>query len=94
VLNASTGMNNSTLNKFRQFILSRRFDAGFSLGLMVKDLRTAIEVAHATGSPVPLGEACLEAWTEAQAVLGPGADHTAVVRYWEKLAGTELEGNG
>jgi 3-hydroxyisobutyrate dehydrogenase len=90
VLNASTGMNNSTLNKFHPFILSRRFDAGFSLDLMVKDLRTAMEVAHATGSPVPLGEPCLEAWIEAQKALGPGADHTAAARYWEKLAGTEI----
>jgi len=90
VLNASTGMNNSTLNKFHQFILSRRFDAGFSLDLMVKDLRTAMEVARATGSPAPLGEACLEAWTEARKSLGPGMDHTAVARYWEQLAGTEL----
>jgi 3-hydroxyisobutyrate dehydrogenase len=90
VLNASTGMNNSTLNKFQPFIFSRAFDSGFSLDLMVKDLRTAIEVARATGSPTPLGDACLEAWTEAQAALGAGADHTAVVRHWEKLAGTEL----
>src|SRR5258708_5419695 len=90
ILNASTGMNNSTLNKFHQFILSRAFDSGFSLELMVKDLRTALEVARSTGSPAPLAEACLEAWTEAQAALGPGLDHTAVVRHWEKLAGTEL----
>jgi 3-hydroxyisobutyrate dehydrogenase len=90
VLNASTGMNHSTLNKFRRFILSRTFDSGFSLDLMVKDLRTALEVARATGSPAPLAEACVEAWTEAQAALGPGLDHTAVVRYWENLAGTEL----
>lgn len=90
ILNASTGMNNSTLNKFHQFILSRAFNSGFSLGLMVKDLKTAVEIAHATGSPAPLASACLEAWSEAQASLGPGADHTAVVRYWEKLAGTEL----
>src|SRR5216684_1383328 len=90
ILNASTGMNNSTLNKFHQFILSRAFDSGFSLELMVKDLKTALEVARSTGSPAPLAEACLEAWTEAQAALGPGLDHTAVVRYWEKLAGTEL----
>jgi 3-hydroxyisobutyrate dehydrogenase len=90
VLNASTGMNNSTLKKFRPFILSRRFDAGFSLDLMVKDLRTAIEVAQATGSPVPIGEAVLDAWAAAQKELGPGADHTAVVRHWERLAGTEI----
>jgi 3-hydroxyisobutyrate dehydrogenase len=92
ILNASTGMNNSTLNKFHQFILSRAFDSGFSLDLMVKDLKTALEVARATGSPAPFGEACVEAWSEAQAALGPGADHTAVVRYWERLAGTELGG--
>ncbi len=90
ILNASTGMNNSTLNKFHQYILSRAFNSGFSLDLMVKDLNTALEVARASGSPTPFGEACLEAWSEAQASLGPGADHTAVVRYWEKLAGTEL----
>jgi 3-hydroxyisobutyrate dehydrogenase len=90
ILNASTGMNNSTLNKFHQFILSRAFDSGFSLELMVKDLKTALEVARSTGSPAPLAEACLEAWTEAQAALGPGLDHTAVVRHWEKIAGTEL----
>jgi 3-hydroxyisobutyrate dehydrogenase len=90
ILNASTGMNNSTLNKFHQFILSRAFNSGFSLDLMVKDLKTAVEIAHATGSPAPFAAACLEAWSEAQASVGPGADHTAVVRYWEKLAGTEL----
>jgi 3-hydroxyisobutyrate dehydrogenase len=90
VLNASTGMNNSTLNKFHRFILPRTFDSGFSLDLMVKDLKTALEVARATGSPVPLAEACVGAWIEAQAALGPGLDHTAVVRYWENLVGTEL----
>lgn len=90
MLNASTGMNNSTLNKFHRFILSRTFDSGFSLDLMVKDLKTALEVARSTGSPAPFAEACVEAWSEAQAALGPGHDHTAVVRYWESLAGTEL----
>src|SRR5882672_4536354 len=90
VLNASTGMNNSTLNKFHRFILSRSFDSGFSLDLMVKDLKTALEVAHSSGTPAPLAEACVAAWSEAQAALGPGLDHTAVARYWEQLAGTEL----
>jgi len=84
-------MNNSTLNKFHQFILSRKFDSGFSLDLMVKDLKTALEIARSTGTPAPLAEACLEGWTDAQAALGPGLDHTAVVCYWEKLAGGEFE---
>lgn len=90
VLNASTGMNNSTLNKFHRFVLPRAFESGFSLDLMLKDLKTALEVARSTGSPAPFAEACVAAWADAQAALGAGHDHTAVVRYWESLAGTEL----
>jgi 3-hydroxyisobutyrate dehydrogenase len=86
VLNASTGRNNSTENKFPQFILPRNFASGFSLGLMVKDLRTALDVAHATGTPAPLAESVVAAWADAERLLGPQADHTAVVRYWEALA--------
>ena len=92
ILNASTGKNNSTENKFPQFVLSRAFNSGFGLGLMVKDLRTALDVAHATGTPAPLGEACVEAWARAEQLLGGQADHTAVVKYWERLAGSEIKG--
>jgi 3-hydroxyisobutyrate dehydrogenase len=90
ILNASTGKNNSTENKFPQFVLPRRFASGFSIGLMVKDLRIALDVAHAAGTPAPLGEACVEAWARAEALLGGQADHTAVVQYWERLAGAEI----
>ena len=92
ILNASTGKNNSTENKFPQFVLPRTFNSGFSLGLMVKDLRTALEVAHATGTPAPLGEACVEAWARAEQLFGGQADHTEVVKYWERLAGGEIKG--
>lgn len=92
ILNASTGKNNSTENKFPQFVLPRTFNSGFSLGLMVKDLRTALDVAHATGTPAPLGEACVEAWARAEQLCGGQADHTEVVKYWERLAGSEIKG--
>ncbi|MFQ5954381.1 MAG: NAD(P)-dependent oxidoreductase [Kiloniellales bacterium] len=91
VLNASTGRNNATENKVRQFILSRRFDSGFALELMVKDIATALDLARATGTPAPLGEACQALWTTAQERLDQGVDHTAVVRHLEGLAGSELK---
>lgn len=50
ILNVSTGMNNSTQKKFKQFVLSREFNAGFGLDLMVKDLGIAISVAESTGT--------------------------------------------
>jgi len=91
VLNASTGMNNSTQKKLRQFVLSRGFDAGFGLDLMVKDLSTAIGIAKETATPAPLSAQCRELWAAAGAALGPGQDHTAAARFAEMLAGgTEL----
>jgi 3-hydroxyisobutyrate dehydrogenase len=85
ILNASTGRNNATENKLKQSILSRRYGAGFSLGLMAKDLRTALETAEATATPAPLAAACIALWNAAEARLGGAADHTEIARYLETL---------
>jgi len=90
VFNASSGRNNSTENKFKQFVLSGTFASGFSLDLMVKDLATAVELARATDTPAALGSVCRDLWAAAQADLDPGADHTAIVRWLEGLAKTRL----
>jgi 3-hydroxyisobutyrate dehydrogenase len=90
VLNASTGMNNSTQKKFKQFVLSRKFDAGFGLDLMVKDLGIALGVASETDTTTPFSSLCLELWSAAQKTLGRGQDHTAVARFQEMIAETEL----
>jgi 3-hydroxyisobutyrate dehydrogenase len=93
VLNASTGMNNSTQKKFKEYVLSRRFDAGFGLDLMVKDLSIALEVGRETTTPTPFAALCREMWASAAALLGPGADHTAVAKLSEQMSGTVLGGN-
>jgi len=90
VLNASTGMNNSTQKKFKQFVLSRQFNSGFGLDLMVKDLGIALGIATDTGTPTPFASLCRELWAAAGKSLGPGQDHTAVARLSEQLAGVEL----
>ena len=90
VLNASTGMNNSTQKKFKQFVLSRKFDSGFGLDLMVKDLGIALDIGANTGTPTPFASLCRDLWASAAKVLGNGQDHTAVARLSERLAGAEL----
>ncbi|MCR5855708.1 NAD(P)-dependent oxidoreductase [Mesorhizobium sp. J428] len=90
VLNVSTGMNNSTQKKFKQFVLSRKFDAGFGLDLMVKDLGIALGVANATATPAPFSGLCRDVWAGAQKYLGPGQDHTAVAKFSELIAGSTL----
>lgn len=91
VLNASTGRNNATENKLRQFILSGGFDAGFSIGLMAKDLGIAAALARgARRSSLGMIEA--EAlWGEAAKALGGTADHTAIYRYLETLTDQALD---
>lgn len=90
VLNASTGMNNSTKRKFRQYVLSRSFDSAFSLDLLVKDLDIALGLARATGTAAPIAEAAVAYCNDARRELGPGRDHTELARYAEHLAGSEL----
>ena len=80
VLNASTGRNNSTENKLNQFILNKTYSAGFSLGLMAKDIGLAMEVAEALDVPAEFGHACLKLWKGAETSLGGKADHTEIIK--------------
>jgi 3-hydroxyisobutyrate dehydrogenase len=91
VLNASTARNNGTENKFKQFILSRAFNSGFSLDLMVKDLTTAVDLPREMSTPAVFSAACRELWAAALSKLENEADHTAVVRRFEEIAETELD---
>ena len=90
VLNASTGMNNTTQKKLKQFVLSRSFDSGFGLDLMVKDLSIALQIGRDNGVPVPFSALCRELWANAAAMLGEGQDHTAIAKLSETLAGVTL----
>ncbi len=90
VLNAATGMNNSTQKKFRQFVLSRKFDAGFTMGLLAKDLSIALQVARETLTPTPLSALTKELVAAAEAMFGSDADHTEMAKLCERLVGAQL----
>ena len=90
ILNVSTGVNSSTQRKFKQMVLTRTFDGGFGLDLMVKDLTIAMEIAKETGTPAPFANLCREIWAASQAMLGPGREHTEMAKLSETMAGTEL----
>jgi 3-hydroxyisobutyrate dehydrogenase len=91
IINASTGVNNSTLVKMKPFVLSGSYADGFGLALMAKDLRTALEVADATGMQTALADTVVRVWNEAEQKLGAAKDtsvhHTAIDRYLGLLDG-------
>ncbi len=85
ILNASSGMNNTTKNKVKQYMISGAYNAGFTLGLMAKDVRTALEVAEAMQGPTRMAKHTSAVWNDAEQQLGAAADHTAMFRYLETL---------
>jgi 3-hydroxyisobutyrate dehydrogenase len=91
VINSSTGRNQATQVKFEPYVLSGTFDSGFALSLMVKDLRTALQIADDTGTPTPVARTVVDAAARAlQATPEPGADHTVLARWIAANAGVDL----
>ena len=82
-INDSTGRSWSTEHKVPQFVEPRSFTSGFAMRLMVKDIRTARELARATGAPFTLGETSVAVWERAAEELPEDADHTEIARWLE-----------
>lgn len=81
VFNASTGKNNTTEVKVENFMLSEKFNSGFALALMRKDLQTAQTFIDRMGTPDDFAQTCLKTWMAAEAGQGQGSDHTAMYRH-------------
>jgi 3-hydroxyisobutyrate dehydrogenase-like beta-hydroxyacid dehydrogenase len=88
--NAGSGRNTATSAKFPNFVLGRTFDSGFRLRLMLKDVRLCLEEAREYEHPMPLGSTVEQLWGLAAEELDEGADHTEVVRLFERWSGVEV----
>jgi 3-hydroxyisobutyrate dehydrogenase len=77
-INLSSGRSGSTENKWPNFVVPRTFDSGFSLRLMLKDMRIALGMADSMGTPAALSSAAAALWAEAAAALPDDADHTEI----------------
>lgn len=90
VLNASSGRNTASADKFPRHVLTRRFDFGFSTGLALKDVRLCLEEAAALNAPMTLGFAVQKILADTQELFGPNSDCTSVARTVEQRAGCEI----
>jgi 3-hydroxyisobutyrate dehydrogenase len=81
IINGASGRSASTENKWPNYILTEKYDAGFAIKLMVKDLRLALSIEHATRVPSAASEAVVATWEAALADLPPDADHTSIARW-------------
>jgi len=89
------GLAGSTvLNAKAPMALARNIKPGFRINLHIKDLANALDCGHAVGVPLPLTSQVMEIM-QALKVDGMGdADHSAIIRYYEQLAHTEVKKKG
>ena len=91
VLNAGTGANSATRDKWPRAVLPRTFDFGFSAQLSLKDTRLALDEARAMGVPLPTGERLAALLDRTLATYGEDADFTAMAKIVEQDAGLDPE---
>ncbi|HEU5019797.1 MAG TPA: NAD(P)-dependent oxidoreductase [Pseudolabrys sp.] len=94
VINAGSGRNTASTDKFPKAVLPRSFDAGFATALMLKDVRLALEEAKALGVPRDVMSVVAEAWETANREIGGEADFTTIVQPLERRAGVVVGKRG
>ena len=90
VINAGTGRNTATTDKFPNRIIPRLFNAGFATALMTKDVRLCHEEAKALGVPNEVMSAVFRVWEQAYSEIGGDEDFTTVIQPIEKRAGVTV----
>jgi len=92
VINAGSGRNSATQDKFPRSVLPRTFDFGFATGLSYKDVRLCVQEADQLGVPMLAGSVVLQMLGVTQARFGADSDFTSVARVIEEWAGVEIRG--
>jgi 3-hydroxyisobutyrate dehydrogenase-like beta-hydroxyacid dehydrogenase len=91
VINAGSGRNTATADKFPRCVLPRKFDFGFATELLYKDVRLCLEEGERLGVPMIVGNAVRQLVGIAKALEGAGSDITKIVRPVEQWAGVEVK---
>lgn len=80
IVNASTGRNTATEDKFPRRIINEKYDAGFTAKLQLKDIKLYLDNARAAGIPSEIAGTVVDVWTRLDKDV-PGADITIMYPY-------------
>jgi 3-hydroxyisobutyrate dehydrogenase-like beta-hydroxyacid dehydrogenase len=92
-VNASTGRNSATMDKFPAAILTRSFDYGGKLSTMYKDIFLCLEEARELNVPMWVGSNVVQLWFHAMTQGRGNDDYTALIKMIEDWAGVVVGGN-
>jgi len=89
-INAGSGQNSATQGKFPAAVLTRSFDYGAEMHILMKDIDLAIAQGEELGVPMWVCEAARLVFKHAMHKGAAKEDLTAIVKYIERDAGFEL----
>jgi 3-hydroxyisobutyrate dehydrogenase-like beta-hydroxyacid dehydrogenase len=92
IINASSGRNSASQDKFPRAVLPGTFDFGFTTGLSYKDVRLCIDEAEAMGVPMVCGASVRQMLAITNAKFGANSDFTFIAKVLEEWAGVEIRG--
>ncbi|GAA0325269.1 NAD(P)-dependent oxidoreductase [Oceanobacillus sp. FSL W7-1293] len=89
-INTSTGRSHSSEFKYPTYVLPREFVSNFSLGLQLKDINMAKDMASDVHMPMLLGSSLIEIYEAASITGGDKQDHTEIIKFLERISEEKL----
>jgi len=89
-VNAGSGRNSASLDKFPRAVLTRSFDFGAAMHILMKDIDLAVAQGENLGVPMWVCQATRLLYKHAMFAGASEDDITTLVRHVEKGAGAEI----
>ena len=82
IVSASTGQSFLSSVVMKNFVLTKKFNTGFAVGLLAKDAAIAAELCKELGFDAPHIELASRRWAQARDALGAGEDNSKAITVW------------
>ncbi|WP_429504981.1 NAD(P)-dependent oxidoreductase [Paraburkholderia youngii] len=83
-LNGGSGRNSSTLTNYPTWIFNGKFDSGFTMKLMRKDIRLAMDLLRSVDAVAPIANETGRLWAKSAESIGDAEDFNRIVQFIDK----------
>ncbi|MFT4064110.1 NAD(P)-dependent oxidoreductase [Paraburkholderia sp.] len=83
-LNGGSGRNSSTLTNYPTWIFNDKFDSGFTMKLMRKDIRLAMDLLRSVDAVAPIANETGRLWAKSADSIGDAEDFNRIVQFIDK----------
>lgn len=84
-LNGGSGRNSATLTNYPTWIFNGKFDSGFTMKLMRKDIRLAMALLNGVDANAPVAKEAARLWAASEARIGDAEDFNRIVEFVDNI---------